>query len=103
MPRLLRIALVLLLASILATTAVLADPFGGTQPRRSAIVASTPMDFIAQLWSFLNRVWSKNGSQVDPSGIQIKNRSQADPDGRSLPSTNSTTKGDNGSQADPNG
>lgn len=94
MPRLPRMALVLLLAAILATTAALADPLGRAQPRRSAISASAPSDLATQLWSFLIRVWTKNGSMVEPNGVPTKNGSQVDPSGVS-------TK--NGSQVDPNG
>jgi hypothetical protein len=117
MPRLPRIALVLLMAATLATTAVLADPLGRIQPRRSAISASTPSDLAAQLWSFLVRVWSKNGSQADPDGLPTKNGSQVDPSG--VPTKNGsvaepdgnrlqtsvpvTPNGDNGHQVDPNG
>lgn len=117
MPRLPRMALVLLLAATLATTAVLADPVSGAQLRRSTISASDPMDLFTQLWGFLARVWTKNGSQVDPSGGQTKNGSQVDPDGMQMkngsmiePDGNklqtpppATPHGDNGSQGDPNG
>jgi hypothetical protein len=117
MPRLPRMALVLLMAAILATTAALADPLGKAQTRRSAISASTPSDFAAQLWSFLSRAWAKNGSQVDPSGVPTKNGSMMEPNGVPAkngsmvePNGNSlqipvsvTTNGDNGHQVDPDG
>jgi hypothetical protein len=48
MPRLSRMALVLLLAANLATTAVLAAPGPATQPRRSVIPASATMDLVSQ-------------------------------------------------------
>jgi hypothetical protein len=107
MPRLSRIALVLLIAATLATTAALADPLGRAQPRRSTISASAPSDLAAQLWSFLVRIWSKNGSQAEPSGLPTKNGSQADPNG--VPTKNGSmvepdglpTK--NGHQVDPSG
>ncbi len=117
MPRLSRIALVLLMAATLATTAALADPLGRAQPRRSSISTSTPSDLAARLWSFLVRVWSKNGSMVEPDGLPTKNGSQADPSG--VPTKNGhqvdpsggslqtpvfvTPNGDNGHQVDPDG
>ncbi len=84
MPRLSRMALVLLLAAILATTAASAHPIWGAQPRRSTTMTFAPMDLVAQVWSFLSRVWTKNGSQMDPSGLQTKNGSEMDPDGLKL-------------------
>jgi hypothetical protein len=93
MIRLPRTALVLLLIAILSTTAVLAAPGPGAQPRRSAISAFTPIDLVSQLWSFLSRVWSingsemvqtKNGSEVDPDGMNNKNGSEVDPNGNKL-------------------
>jgi hypothetical protein len=115
--RLPRIALVLLLAAVLSTTAVLAASDPETQPRRSVISISTPIDLVCQLWSVLTRIWSKNGSEVDPDGIQIKNGSQTDPsglptkngsqmdpDGRTLPTPAPVTPNrDNGHQVDPSG
>ncbi len=106
MPRLLRMALVLLLAATLATSAVLAAPPQGAQPRRSAIVIPDATDFVSQLWRFLSRGWIKNGSQVDPSGssLQTKNGSEMDPDGRHLQApAPATPNKDNGDQVDPNG
>lgn len=104
MSRSLRTILVLLLAATLATTAVLADPLRGAQPRRSAVAVSDPMDFAARLWSWLTRVGGKNGSQMDPSGATTKNGSQMDPNGNSSQSpAPATANGDNGSQMDPDG
>ena len=82
MPR--RMALALLLVAILATPAVLANPLGEAHFQRSVILASGPMDSIAQLWHLLVRVWRKNGLQIDPSGVQTKNGGQADPNGSNL-------------------
>jgi hypothetical protein len=110
-------ALVLLLASILATTAALADPLWDAQPRRSTISCSDLMDVFAQLWGFLTHVWNKNGSQVDPSGVQTKNGHQVDPDGMQMKNGSevdpsgrtlqtpppATPNRDNGSEMDPNG
>ena len=117
MPRLSRMAFAVLLAAILTTTATLADPLWGAQPRRIEIAASTPTDLAARFWRFLVRGWTKNGSQMDPSGVPVKNGSQADPDG--IPVKNGsmmepngsslqipvpmTTNGDNGHQVDPDG
>jgi hypothetical protein len=109
-------ALVLLLAAILSTTAVLAASGPGTQPRRS-VIASVPIDLVSQLWGFLTRVWSKNGSEMDPSGVQTKNGSEVDPDGVRTKNGSEmdpdghklqillpvTTNQDNGHQVDPNG
>jgi hypothetical protein len=117
MPRLPRMALVLLLAAILATTAALADPLWGVQSRRSTISSSDPMDFFAKFWGFLTHVWTKNGSQVDPDGVQTKNGSQVDPSGMQMKNGSmiepdgsklqtpppATPNRDNGSDADPNG
>jgi hypothetical protein len=102
--RLPRMALVLLLAAILSTTALLAASGPGTQPRRSVISASASIDLVSQLWSVLARVWSKNGSQVDPNGVPTKNGSQMDPDGRTLPTSAPVTPNrDNGHQVDLDG
>jgi hypothetical protein len=94
MPRLSRMVFALLMAAILTTTATLADSRQGARPRRIEIAAAAPMDLAARLWSLLAREWTKNGSQVDPSGLPVKNGSQADPNG--LPVKN-------GSQMDPDG
>jgi hypothetical protein len=102
--RLPRMALVLLIAAILSTTAVLAASGPGMiQPRRSVIPASAPIGLVSQLWSFLARIWSKNGSEVDPSGMQTKNGSQVDPSGSSLAPVLPATSGGNGHQVDPSG
>lgn len=101
--RLSRMALVLLLAAILSTTAVLAAPGPGTQPRRSVISASAPIDLASQLWSFLIHGWSKNGHQIDPSGAPTKNGHQVDPNGSSLTPIPAPPNQDNGHQVDPDG
>ena len=85
MSRRLRMTLVLLLASTLATSAVLAKPL------RSAVAVSHPLDFAAWLRSLLAGVWGKNGSQMDPNG----NSSQAP--------ASATADSDNGHQVDPDG
>lgn len=84
MPRLARITLALLLAATLASTAVLAAPPGGGQPRQSAAAALDAPDLLGYLWRFLARLWIKNGSEVDPSGLQTKNGSVIEPNGSSL-------------------
>lgn len=93
MPR--RMAFALLLVAILATPAVLANPLGETHFQRSVILASGPMDSIAQLWHLLVRVWSKNGGQADPNGVQTKNGGQIDPNGNNLPIPVPTTPNQN--------
>ena len=104
MPRLSRMVFALLMAAILTTTATLADSRQGARPRRIEIAAAAPMDLTARLWSLLARAWTKNGSQVDPSGLPVKNGSQADPDGNRLQTpVPAATNGDNGSQVDPDG
>ena len=84
MPRPSRMVPVLLLAAILATPAVLANPVGEACPRPSVFLASGPMDSITQLWHLLVRVWRKNGWQIDPDRAQTKNGGQMDPDGNKL-------------------
>ena len=101
MSRLSRIALVLLLAAILANTAVLANPLGGAQPRRNMTVAFAPMDLAARFWNLLTRMWNKNGSEMDPDGLQTKNGSEMDPSGAKLQTSVPVTP-DNGSEMDPN-
>jgi len=103
MPRLLRMTVVFLLTASLAATAVVAAPFSGGQPRRSAIASPTPMNLVAQVLRFLSELWFKNGAQGDPNGAWTKNGSQADPSGSPLPPPSATPTGDNGSQMDPNG
>ena len=87
MPRPYRMAPALLLVAILATPAVLANPLGGAYPQRSVILASCPMDSIAQFWHLLVRVLRKNGGQADPNGVQTKNGGQIDPNGNNSQST----------------
>ena len=104
MPRLSRMVFALLMAAILTTTATLADSRQGARPRRIEIAAATPMDLAARLWSLLARAWTKNGSQMDPSGLPIKNGSMIEPNGNSLQTpVPAATNGDNGSQMDPDG
>jgi len=90
MSRWLRMTLVLLLSASIAGSVVLAAPLSGAHPRRSADTSPISMSLVAQVWRFLSEHWLKNGSHVDPSG-------------NPLPPPSSTTTGDNGSQADPDG
>lgn len=89
LPRLPRMVLLLPLAAILATPAVLAAPH---PPRHPAAAVASPADLLTSLWSFLASAWSKNGCNLDP-------------DGRCLPApaSSSTTAGDNGCNVDPSG
>ena len=104
MPRLSRMVFALLMAAILTTTAILADPLARARPRRIEIAAATPMDLAARLWSLLARAWTKNGSQMDPNGLPGKNGSMIEPDGNKLQTlVPAATNGDNGSQVDPDG
>jgi hypothetical protein len=81
----------LLLVATLATPAVLANPLGEAHPGRDLILASGPVESIAQLWHCLVRVWNKSGGQADPNGVQTKNGGQMDPNGSSLQSPQPTT------------
>lgn len=107
LPRLPRMVLVLPLAAILATPAVLAAPHLLRRP-----TAASPTDLLTGLWSFLASAWSKNGCNVDPNGrclpavhsYSIENGCHVDPDGRCLPApVSSTITADNGCHLDPNG
>jgi hypothetical protein len=91
MPRRSRLALALLLATALVTTAALADGPFPRNFRLSAVEAPAPTNVLARLWSFVARLWSKNGCSGDPHG-------------HCLPATGSaTTSGDNGCSGDPDG
>jgi hypothetical protein len=114
MTRLSRIALALLVALALATTAVSAVPPSAAAPRTSRMADAAPMDFFVRLWSLLTSAWSKNGCQVDPSGRCLPDTGSVmttgdngcgiDPDGHCLPGTGSATAtGDNGCHVDPDG
>ena len=88
MPRLSRMVLTLLLATLLVSTAAWAQ-----SPARPLGPASSAFqDLFTRLWSFLTHSWSKNGCQVDPSGrcwtdqstVQSKNGCELDPNGRCI-------------------
>ncbi|HKI02636.1 MAG TPA: hypothetical protein VKK31_11710 [Thermoanaerobaculia bacterium] len=57
----------------------------------------------ARLWSFLTRVWAKEGCRIDPSGrcLDDKNGCSVDPNGRCLVVPEVTLK--NGCSIDPYG
>jgi hypothetical protein len=112
-----RKSVVLLLALLLASTAVSAAP-RGSHPER--VMASDSMESFSRFWSVLASFWTKNGCSLDPNGICLpkakptKNGCQMDPDGRCLPVKNGcqvdpdgrclpTTPTKNGCQVDPNG
>ena len=109
MSRLPRLALAILIAATLLSTAALASPLPGAGPRRPAATASAPLDLFSQLWSFLTGFWTKNGCGADPNGLRTttptptsENGCGADPDGLCL-SGSTTDTSDNGCGADPSG
>lgn len=87
MPRLTRMVLTFLLATLLVGTAAIAQPRTGSRSFR--LVEAASPDLFVRLWSLLAQ-WSKNGCQVDP-------------DGRCLPKVSSLGAGDNGCELDPSG
>lgn len=87
MPRLTRMVLTLLLATLLVGTAALAQSRTGSRSLR--LTESASPDLFANLWSLLAQ-WSKNGCEVDPSG-------------RCLPKVSRLRAGDNGCEFDPSG
>jgi hypothetical protein len=99
-----RKASVLLVAVLLATTAVSAAPL-------RAHPALMPIDPLAQLWNVLTSLWTKNGCSADPDGrclsgstVTTDNGCSVDPSGRCLPGASATTvTPKNGCQVDPNG
>jgi hypothetical protein len=96
-----RKASVVLVALLLAATAVSAESRPGTRPPSARTVALSSMESFSGFWSVLASFWTKNGCQVDPNGSCLpttptKNGCQMDPDGRCLPTKN-------GGQADPGG
>ena len=74
----------------LALTAVLVTPaLGVAAPRSAEPVSSGPSELISQLWSFFTRLWSANGFELDPNGLNSVTTSAAcdngielDPSGR---------------------
>ncbi len=103
MPRLVRLALVFVLAATLAVPVLSAAPAAGAEPRPGLLVS---------LWSLLTGLWSDNGCEVDPSGRCLvsqgaaatgDNGCSADPDGHCLAGQGTATTSDNGCEADPNG
>lgn len=100
-----RKALVVLVALLLATTAVSAEPRSGARPRPARTGAWSPMESFSGFWSVLASFWTKNGCQVDPDGrcLPTKNGGQADPNGLCLSGQCPTMILDNGCSADPNG
>jgi len=99
-----RKASVVLVALLLAATAVSAEPRSGVRTRPARTVAFSPMESFSGFWSVLASFWTKNGGQADPDGrcLPTKNGGQADPNGRCLPAATATTL-DNGCSLDPNG
>jgi hypothetical protein len=87
MPRLTRIVLTLVLATLLLGTAAMAQSRTGS--RSPHLVESASSDLFVRLRSLLAQ-WSKNGCEVDPNG-------------RCLPKGSSLATGDNGCAVDPSG
>lgn len=100
-----RKASVVLVALLLAATAVSAEPRPGVRPRPARTVASNPLESFSGFWSVLVSFWTKNGCEIDPNGrcLPTKNGGQADPDGRCLSGQCPTMILDNGCQMDPDG
>ncbi|MGH7483976.1 MAG: hypothetical protein ACREMY_00045 [bacterium] len=103
-----RLAFVLLIAAALATPSAFASSLSVAFPRASGS-ASVVEERFAGFWSFLTRLWAKNGCEVDPNGRCLPaspqaadNGCSADPNGRCLPRL-SQEAGDNGCSADPSG
>lgn len=86
-----RKSVVLLVALLLASTAVSAEP-RGSHPE--GIMASDSMESFSRFWNVMANFWTKNGCGADQNGICLpkatptKNGCQVDPDGRCLPTKN---------------
>jgi hypothetical protein len=93
-----RKALVVLVAFLLATTAVSAEPHSGARAHSARIVGLSSVESFSGFWSVLASFWTKNGCSVDPSGscLPAKNGCQIDPSGSCLPAKN-------GCSVDPDG
>jgi hypothetical protein len=109
MPRLTRLFVTLLLATVLAGTAALAQSPISSAGRSFRVTESASADLFARFWSLLGR-WSKNGCELDPSGrclpkdSGLDNGCGLDPDGRCQTSQSTgQTKADNGCGLDPSG
>lgn len=99
MPSLTRMVLSVLLTTIFAATAALAQapPVSAVGPRHLVEPAAST-DLFDRVWRLLAQPWRKNGCELDPDGrcLTAKNGCSVDPSGRCL-----ATK--NGCQVDPNG
>lgn len=80
-----RFVFALVLAAVLVTPTL-----GIAAPRSGEPIFSAPVpgELISQLWHFLTRLWSANGFEIDPDGLD---------------STTSSAACDNGIELDPNG
>jgi hypothetical protein len=109
MPRFSRMVVTLLVATMPAATAVLAQSStSAVPPFRLTASAASPNLFV-RLWDFLEHPWSKNGCSVDPDGrclpqgLNLDNGCSVDPNGRCLPQGPGRVTGKNGCQVDPSG
>lgn len=97
---------VLILGVVLGTPLV-SSGAPRTEGWHAGVLAAGPAP-LAQLWSFLARLWAKNGCRVDPNGdcldglqAPAKNGCGVDPFGRCLDGVQAPA--DNGCSVDPNG
>ena len=81
---------------LLLLAAVLAAPPASAAGRPAEAVSLSPLEALDRLWSFLRAAWSKDGCNIDPSGlckpgttspppVQAKDGCNIDPDGRCKP------------------
>jgi hypothetical protein len=103
-----RSALILLAAVVLVTPPTFANLLSEAGPGWSGIAGTVGEESYSAFWSFVTRLWAKNGCQVDPSGRCLPlpghaadNGCSADPNGRCLPLPSHAA--DNGCSADPSG
>jgi hypothetical protein len=111
MPRLSRITLTLLLATLFAASAGLAQTPTRPTLRPLGPVTLVSENLFVRLWNLLTHYGSKNGCGIDPSGqclpvgsgaTPVENGCQADPDG-CLAGQSSSPQADNGCGIDPDG
>lgn len=87
--------LLLLLAAILAAPLAAAAAPRTEGPRLSTATAPDSFDLLDRAWSFLRKVWSKEGCSINPNGLcwqppaQTKDSCSINPDGQCKPGTKS--------------
>jgi hypothetical protein len=87
-----RKTLLVLLVTALVTPVLSAAAPQPESPRSVQFAESGPLDILGRVWSFLRKVGSKEGCNIDPNGCsslkpqpQTKEGCNIDPDGRCLP------------------